>query len=101
MPGGLHPPPTVLLQWTELASDPHPQSSAGRHGIVAMSCVLTVLAILVVMARLRARWLRKNFDWDDGLLLVAMVRIFIFLICFEAVLQMRSGEGKARLWILC
>jgi hypothetical protein len=73
MPGGLHPPPSVILEWTELASQPHSQHSAGRHGIVAMSCVLTVLAILVVMARLRARWLRKNFDWDDGLLLVAMV----------------------------
>lgn len=75
MPGGLHPPPSVLLEWAELASQPHQQSSAGRHGIVAMSCVLTVLAILVVMARLRARWLRKNFDWDDALLLVAMVSL--------------------------
>ena len=85
MPGGLHPPPYVLLEWAQLASQPHPQSSAGRHGIVAMSCVLTVLAILVVMARLRARWLRKNFDWDDALLLVAMVSLHCLSLVVESV----------------
>jgi len=52
MPGGLHPPLDVILSWPK----PSHESAAARHGIVIFSCVLTVLAILVVMARLRARY---------------------------------------------
>jgi hypothetical protein len=86
MPGGLHPPLSVIESWP---SSSHHSRSASRHGVVAMACVLMVLSLLVVAARLRARSLRKNYDWDDYLLLASMVSVNVALYGVLAL----NGQG--------
>lgn len=82
MPGGLHPPLSVIESWP---TPSHHASSASRHGVVAMACVLTILSLLVVAARLRARSLRQNYDWDDYLLLASMVSMNSDSTCSSAL----------------
>jgi hypothetical protein len=71
MPGGIHPPPLVILNW------PAPNYiNPETHGyqLVVTSIVLGTLAVATVVARLYARVvLLGNPGWDDYLIVIALV----------------------------
>jgi hypothetical protein len=70
MPGGLHPPISVLLSWTPDAIDPPSRGWA----IVILVVVLLSLTYLVVGFRLWARFgIAKNSGIDDWLIMFNMV----------------------------
>lgn len=71
MPGGQHPPLSVILSWPKKGTVP--ASDSARHGTVVWLCVLLFLSVLAMAARMRARSLRKNYGMDDWLLLASLV----------------------------
>jgi len=78
MPGGQHPPLSIILSWPEKGTVP--ASASARHGTVIWLCVLLFLCVLVMAARMRARWLRGNYGMDDWLLLGSLVSVRRFVI---------------------
>jgi hypothetical protein len=79
MPGGLHPPISVLLSWRPNYVDPVTRG----WGVVALVCVLLTLTYVVVLLRIWARFfLAKNAGIDDALIIFNMV---IFLISLAAI----------------
>jgi hypothetical protein len=70
MPGGLHPPLSVLLSWTPNYVDPETRGS----GIIVLVVVLLILSYILVSLRLWARFrLAKNAGIDDVLIIFNMV----------------------------
>src|ERR1700742_4647399 len=73
MPGGIHPPAAVIMSW------PTPNHiNPETHGlqVTITTGILLSLAILAVAGRLYARLvLLPSFGWDDGLIVIALVRI--------------------------
>ena len=75
MPGGLHPPISVIATWRPNYVDPETRG----WGIVALVTVLLSLTYLVVLLRLWARFiLAKNAGIDDALIIFNMVGLLIF-----------------------
>jgi hypothetical protein len=71
MPGGLHPPISVLISWIPNYANPETKG----WGLVILVIVLLALAYIVVAMRLIARFkLAKNPGIDDGLIIFNMVR---------------------------
>lgn len=71
MPGGPHPPLSVILNWP-LPNYVDPVTRG--WGDVILCIALYVLALVTVLARLRARLvLQKNAGLDDLLIVIAMV----------------------------
>ncbi|KAK2762735.1 hypothetical protein FQN54_000909 [Arachnomyces sp. PD_36] len=70
MPGGFHPPPSVIASW------PRPNyvdpDSKGKE-LLVISLILTALAIVLVVTRLlvRAR-IQKQLGWDDYILALSL-----------------------------
>lgn len=76
MPGGFHPPPSVIQSWPE---PNYVDPEAKGKELLVISLVLTVLAIVFVGARLLVRWrIQKQLGWDDGLLALSLVCSLIF-----------------------
>lgn len=78
MPGGFHPPPSVIESWPEPNYvDPE---TKGKE-LLVISLILTILAIVFVGARLLVRGrIKKQLGWDDGLLALSLVCPAIFQI---------------------
>ena len=73
MPGGVHPPLSVIGSWPQ-PNYRNPETEGNRLTITTI--VLGVIAILVVAARLYARIvLLGNPGWDDFLIVLALVRV--------------------------
>ncbi|TLD37770.1 hypothetical protein E2P81_ATG03445 [Venturia nashicola] len=70
MPGGLHPPISVIATWTPNYVNPETRG----WGIVVLVAVLLALTYVVVLLRLLARFvLAKNAGIDDALIIFNMV----------------------------
>jgi hypothetical protein len=78
MPGGTHPPLSVILHWPNPNYVDPPRHGAGfTVGIT----VVTALTVLTVCARLWARLLlQKNGGIDDAVITAAMVREICLLV---------------------
>lgn len=71
MPGGLHPPISVILTWKPNHVNPETRG----WGIVVLVTVLLALTYIVVLLRLWARFvLARNAGVDDVLIIFNMVR---------------------------
>jgi hypothetical protein len=72
MPDSLHPPPSVIASWPA----PNYVDPATRgNALVVTVTFLTILATLIVAARIWARFvLVRQPGLDDGLIVVALVR---------------------------
>jgi hypothetical protein len=77
MPGGLHPPPSVILSWVPDYVDPPTRGWA----IVILVVILLFFTYLVVGLRLWARFgIAKNSGIDDVLIIFNMVlKISIYM----------------------
>jgi len=73
MPGGYHPPPSVVASWPAPNYIDPPLYS--RSNPVVTVCVLGIISVLVVGARMVARFkIQRNAGIDDWLMLAALVR---------------------------
>ena len=76
MPGGVHPPLSVIASWPT-PNYKNPTTSGWE--LVVTSVVLGTLAIVTVAARLYARIvLIGKAGWEDWLIVIAMVSARIF-----------------------
>jgi Na+/phosphate symporter len=82
MPGGSHPPLSVILSWpTPNYVDPVTRG----WGDVILCVVLYALALFTVVARLWARLIIKhNAGLDDVMIVIAMVQVTGLLVDFMA-----------------
>lgn len=80
MPGGFHPPLSVILSWPE----PNYTDPAARgHQLLAVTVTFGLLAIIFVAARLWSRIkIQKNAGLDDLFISLALVRLNK-LVCVE------------------
>jgi hypothetical protein len=75
MPGGVHPPLSVIEEWAKISSPGHPSELRG-WGLVIVVIVVYTIALLTVGARLWARLvLLRNQGLDDALIVAAMVKL--------------------------
>jgi hypothetical protein len=73
MPGGLHPPEALLLEWAAKANYVNPVTRG--NGIPVMEVILLVLCVLIVALRVYTRaFLTKSFGVDDALVIFNLVR---------------------------
>lgn len=71
MPGGLHPPPSVIESWPT-PNYVHPQVT--DHTLTIMVIVVGAISIIIVSLRMLARFiLQRNAGWDDYVMLAALV----------------------------
>jgi hypothetical protein len=79
MPGGLHPPVSVIATWKPNYVDPETRGG----GIVVMEIVLLAVCYAVVALRIWTRFfLSKSFGYDDA------------LIIFNLVIEMSTSTGE-------
>jgi hypothetical protein len=70
MPGGIHPPFSVILSWKPNYVNPENRG----WGVVILVSVLLILTYIVVCMRIWARFrLLKNSGIDDALIIFNMV----------------------------
>lgn len=70
MPGGTHPPLSVIAQWPP----PNYDGPITRSGLLPVIVVFTVLSVCIVTARLVVRGvIQRNMGIDDWIIMVAMV----------------------------
>lgn len=76
MPGGLAPPLSVIASW------PAPDYAAERDssGVFALMLIMFLLAMLVITARMTARYASKNFGLDDLLISMSLIPLTGLLI---------------------
>lgn len=69
MPGGITPPLGVIESW------PAPNYAAERDssGVMALMLIFYILAVLIICARMTARYASKNFGLDDILISIAVI----------------------------
>jgi hypothetical protein len=71
MPGGIHPPLSVIKSWPK-ANHINPVRRDG--GLVGLTITLFVLALATVCARLWARFvIQRNAGIDDAIIVACMV----------------------------
>jgi hypothetical protein len=76
MPGGLHPPLSVILSWKPNYVDPVTRGP----GMIVLVAVLLSLTYVVVALRLWARFrMAKNAGVDDALIIFNMVGCSLLL----------------------
>jgi hypothetical protein len=79
MPGGLHPPLSVLNAWP---STPPPDAPTRPQAFSDVILVLWVLSLLVVSGRLVARYFYlRNLGLDDVLITLSMVGFQVESLC--------------------
>lgn len=79
MPGGLHPPPEVVLSWKPNYVDP---VTRGDSFLVAAG-VLISLVYLTVLLRLYTRaFVTRNLGIDDILVAINLVPVLGLTVCF-------------------
>jgi hypothetical protein len=72
MPGGFHPPPSVIATWPA-PNYVNPESKGNQ--LLVVSSVFAILAIAVVLARLWVRVkIQRNAGIDDLFIFLALVR---------------------------
>ena len=77
MPGGVHPPFSVIEQWAEISNPEHPTQTKGST-VVILAILMYAMDICIVLARLWARArLQRNLGLDDVLIVAAMVSSFV------------------------
>lgn len=70
MPGGIHPPPSVIAQWPK----PNYDDPVTQSGLVPVIVIFTVLSCCMVTARLLVRGvMQRNMGLDDWIIIAAMV----------------------------
>jgi hypothetical protein len=73
MPGGYHPPPSVLASWPAPNYVDPPLFSLSNP--VVTIAILGIVSVVVVGARMVARFkIQRNAGLDDWLMLAALVR---------------------------
>ena len=72
MPGGIHPPPAVILSWTPNYVNPEKRGWAFPAAILAVY----ILTMIAVFFRLLARFVYlRNAGLDDAFIIVAVVGV--------------------------
>jgi hypothetical protein len=72
MPGGIHPPLSVILTWKPNYVDPETRGPL----VKILDVVLLSLCYVAVALRVYARAVHsKSYGWDDTLIVIALVSI--------------------------
>jgi hypothetical protein len=71
MPGGIHPPLSLILSWPE-ANYINPETRPNT--VIVLACILGPTTVGLLFARLWVRiFHQRNSGWDDWLMLAATV----------------------------
>lgn len=77
MPGGIHPPLSVIETWRPNYIDP-----PTRAGLVPALVVTTALALFILSARIFVRgYMQRNMGVDDWVILAAFVPTIALVVC--------------------